>query len=593
VSPARIRPEQVRRTIALIVDDLGLSVESIGPVKDALKKYVGEQLLPGDLVAIIRTSGETGSLQQFTVDKDRLYAAIERVRFQIGRGGLSAIEPISFDPASKLPKSNLTDMSPEFRNQFFTIGTLGKLETIVRGLANFPGRKSVVLFSEGFSINDKDQRIKSYLRRLTDLSNRSSVVLYTVDARGFSTLELSAADSVGEAKQSEIIESLEGRRTQFVISQEGLRYLAAQTGGMFLASNDLNSRIKRVLDDQNGFYLIGYDPDESSFKDVKGERPFHKLEVKVKRSGLRVRSRTGFLGRTDAEVRPPVPRTRAEQLKFALTSPFSPADLPLRLTTSYIQDDQKGALLRSLLHIEAQKLTFTNEADGWHKADIDVAAALFGDNGDIVELVNRTQTIRARDEIYNRILQEGFVYIFDIPAQKAGAYQLRVAMRDSASQRIGSASQFLTVPNAKENQFTLSGIFLGRGEPASMEQATERPDETGSQALVPAVRKFKRGTVLEYLYHIYNAQLDRTNNRPQLKAQARLFYKNQEVFANKETPVDLSGQTNPKKVIFSGRLQLGTEMAPGEYILQVIVADEVARKKENTMTQSIDFEVVE
>src|SRR5918912_27660 len=80
VPPVRLRPEQVRRTIALVVDDLGLSFESTAFVRQALKKFVDQQLQPGDLVAIIRTAGGIGALQQFTSDKRQLYAAIESIR---------------------------------------------------------------------------------------------------------------------------------------------------------------------------------------------------------------------------------------------------------------------------------------------------------------------------------------------------------------------------------------------------------------------------------------------------------------------------------------------------------------------------------
>src|SRR6185503_12459200 len=55
VPPVNLRPEQVRRTIALVVDDLGLSFESTAHLRDSLKKFVNEQMQPGDLVAIIRT----------------------------------------------------------------------------------------------------------------------------------------------------------------------------------------------------------------------------------------------------------------------------------------------------------------------------------------------------------------------------------------------------------------------------------------------------------------------------------------------------------------------------------------------------------
>ena len=93
--PVRLRPEQVQRTIALVVDDLGLSWESVYYVRRALKKFVDEQMQPGDLVAIIRTAGGMGALQSFTSDKRQLYAAIERVKwYPQGRGGISAFAPL-------------------------------------------------------------------------------------------------------------------------------------------------------------------------------------------------------------------------------------------------------------------------------------------------------------------------------------------------------------------------------------------------------------------------------------------------------------------------------------------------------------------
>jgi VWFA-related protein len=93
VPPARLRPGQVQRTLALVVDDLGMSADSINDARRALRKYVDEQVQPNDLVAIIRTSAGIGALQQFTNDRRQLYAAIERVRWlPRGIGGLSALE---------------------------------------------------------------------------------------------------------------------------------------------------------------------------------------------------------------------------------------------------------------------------------------------------------------------------------------------------------------------------------------------------------------------------------------------------------------------------------------------------------------------
>src|SRR5215218_6621062 len=86
-----IKPEQVKRTIALVVDDLTLSFESVYHTRRALKKFVDEQMQDGDLVAIVRTGAGIGALQQFTTDKRQLLAAIERVRWNgIGTGNIGA-----------------------------------------------------------------------------------------------------------------------------------------------------------------------------------------------------------------------------------------------------------------------------------------------------------------------------------------------------------------------------------------------------------------------------------------------------------------------------------------------------------------------
>src|SRR6185436_8635648 len=90
-----LKREDIKRTIAIVVDDLGLSFESTAYVRRALKKFVDEQIQPGDLVAIVRTSGGIGVLQQFTADKRQLAAAVERVKWNgLGRGGVSAFAPI-------------------------------------------------------------------------------------------------------------------------------------------------------------------------------------------------------------------------------------------------------------------------------------------------------------------------------------------------------------------------------------------------------------------------------------------------------------------------------------------------------------------
>ncbi len=97
---------------------------------------------------------------------------------------------------------------------------------------------------------------------------------------------------------------------------------------------------------------------------------------------------------------------------------------------------------------------------------------------------------------------------------------------------------------------------------------------------------------LEYIYAIYNAQLDRATQKPQLTTQVRLYRDGQQVFAGRVNPLDVTGQTDMKRLTAFGGLKIGSDLTPGEYVLQVIVTDALAKANNNTATQWIDFEIV-
>src|ERR1043166_9668046 len=190
IPSAPLRREDVKRTIALVIDDLGLSFESTAFVRRALKKFVDEQMQPGDLVAIVRTSGGIGVLQQFTNDKRQLAAAVDRIKWNaLGRGGVSAFAPIQ--PPTPGENDVAVDQAnqdmEEFRRDVFAIGTLGAISYVIKGLKEFPGRKSILLVSDGFKVWDREDPTKNLqtrerLQRLVDEAGRASVVIYTMNA---------------------------------------------------------------------------------------------------------------------------------------------------------------------------------------------------------------------------------------------------------------------------------------------------------------------------------------------------------------------------------------------------------------------------
>jgi len=614
VPPVALRPEQVRRTFALVVDDLSLSFESAMQTRKALRKFVDEQMRDGDLVAIIRTGAGIGALQQFTSDKRVLYAAIEKIKWNPeGGGGVSAFAPIEAAPDTSLqvdPSATPDDTQPtstgtgqtldDFRSTVFATGTLGALKYIVTGMSQLPGRKSVILFSDGFKLFETDENgiqesgpVMDFLQQLIDLANRSSVVFYTVDARGLQYTGFTAVDSITDTSPDAMNTASQARSDQLTDTQEGLSYLADETGGFAVKNNnDLSSGVRKILDDQS-YYLVAYEPDTYTFD--PGKRKFNKLEVRVSRKGARVRYRSGFFNVTDKPSEKTSPETSPQaQIETALVSPFAVSGIDLRLNALFGSEKKRGSFVRSLLHIKASDLKFTDEKDGRKKAVFDVLAMSFGDNGKIVDQLAKTYSIVLKPDVYKVVITNGFTYHFDFPVKNPGAYQYRVAIRDAQGGKVGSASQFIEVPNLKKNLLTLSGIVL---EDLSAEQLRNTSSPTATRVRTDpmsdtALRRVKAGTVLRYAFEIYNAKLDQSK-QPELKTRVRIFHDGKVILDGRERPLDLRRQADMQYLKAFGEVNIGDKLLPGDYILQVIVTDPLAGTKQQIATQFVQFEVVE
>jgi len=604
LSSPGLQPQQVGRTMALVVDDIGLSFESTYYVRRALRKFVDDQMQSGDLVAILRTGAGLGALQQFTTDKRLLYAAIDRVRFNLA-GQQATVGEFLSDAEANMGTGFVTDL--------FTAGTLGALNYIVNGLRDLPGRKSVILFSDGVVLpgapdlrrvprgphtlqspvwdDDIDPRLQDKLQALIELANRSSVVIYTLDARGIMTLEPTAAEAIGsngraqvpglilppsDRTASDVQDSLNRRHAARLLhhydSQQGLGFLAQQTGGLFVHdTNDLSWGVGRILEDQAGYYLIGFKPSGATFEKTPSGASYHKIQVRVLKPGLKVRSRNGFYGVTDEQARP-VYHTELEQLAAALTSPFSSGEIRLHLASQLLYDAHNQATARCLLHIDARDVQFVSQPDGRKHLALDLAAVIFGDNGHVVDGKLGVLTGSPAEEGMEAMLQRGLDYVVDIPVVKAGGYQLRAGVRDSASQRVGSAGLFIDVPSTRLRRLRLSGIILN-------------PKGVGDRS--PAVRRFQVGDEVPFAMEIYNARLDPATHLPNLEESIQLYRDTQQVLSFNRP----FGDGEPKRLSLAGTLRLGPELEPGDYALEITVTDKLAGKKHATASQWIDFEI--
>ncbi|MFL6374131.1 MAG: VWA domain-containing protein [Pyrinomonadaceae bacterium] len=603
-----LRPDQIHRTLALVVDDLSLSWESAYYTRRTLKKFVDEQVQDGDLVAIIRTGAGIGALQQFTSDKRVLYAAIDRVKWNPnGTGGMTAFAPINTQPPD--PEDPSKDSSQgegsgdqsldDFRNSVFASGTLGALKYVVTGMAQLPGRKSVILFSDGFKIFETDAsgfqsggRVMDFLHVLIDAANRAAVTFYTIDSRGLQSTAFTAADNVGDTSTDAMNQAMQSRSDELHDTQDGLRFLASETGGFAIVNNnDLSGGVKRVLEDQS-YYLVAYEPEGELFDPKK--RKFNQLTVKVLRPGVEVRYRSGFFNITDAQKETAASKqTPAQQLQQALVSPFGVTGIDLRMNAVYGDDPKVGPFVRSLLHVNAKDLNFSDDKDGTKKATIEVLAMAFGDNGQVVDQLARGYNLSVKPEKLQPLLKDGFVYQFTFPIKKPGAYQFRVAIRDATGGAVGSASQFIQVPDLKRKALTVSSLIIQTvtaDEWRRLESGD--PRDMPSPSTDTALRRITGGGVLRYGYEIYNARSD-GSKEPHLTARVRVFRDGKMFYEGKDAPVDLKSQNDLQHIHNAGAIAIGKTMQPGDYVLQVVVTDSLAKQKQQIATQFIEFEVVQ
>ena len=620
--PPSIRPDQIRRTIALVVDDLALAADSSVRVRQSLKKWVDTEMRPGDLVAVMRTSAGMGALQQFTADKRMLYAAIDLVQYHLGRVGAASFAPVTGSVLETIvtgePVSTEVDTTL-FNNeiqQAYMLGSIGAIQYVLQGLRDLPGRKSMVLFSENMKftylegpgiVNTQFTSrglVDDRLNKLIDLANRSSVVIYAIDPRGVVYTGLTAEDFTGapggdgppmpaspaDDGTPSISEIDSGRTGDLIASQDGMIALSARTGGLFLHNNDLQGSLQEVVNDGDGYYLLGYQPGASTFDDKTHAATFHNIRVRLKKPGLRVRSRTGFFGAPDADAAP-APLGRQAQIARAIASPFTSGSLRIQLTTLFSQSEKEGPYINALLHFDAHDLTFTEEPGGLRKTQFDTFAVTFDVEGQQVDAADKTWTLSVEAKNYEDILKKGLIYSLHLPVKKPGAYQMRIVLRDPVSEQVGSASQFIEVPDIKKGRLTLSGIVLaaeqirtaGADGPAEGAIAGQDPNGTA------AVRIFKAGTPMVYVYEILNAHPD-SNRKFGLSVQTRLFREGEQVYGGQPSPLNVDDQKDPKHLIGAGRLQLA-QAAPGHYTLQVIVTDKLANEKYRIAAQSMDFEI--
>lgn len=162
-----------------------------------------------------------------------------------------------------------------------------------------------------------EAEMMSRLKDIYDLANRYNVSIYALDPRGLAAFEQDI-DEGGAGI------SLTTDKEMLRMTLTSLQVLADNTDGRAIVNkNDLAGGMRQILRDQSAYYLLGYN---SSKAPTDGK--FHEIKVKVKRPGLEVRARKGYVAFNNEDLKralAPVKDDRPKDVDLALASITTPA----------------------------------------------------------------------------------------------------------------------------------------------------------------------------------------------------------------------------------------------------------------------------
>ena len=543
-----IRPQDVHRSMVLLIDDLTLNSTQIYYLKRALHQWVDRNMQPGDLVALWQTSQFNSVFQEFTSDKTVINAGIDSLHWKV-----------------------LSDvfLHGEYGPWEATDRVLNTLQELILELRPVGGRKAVVVFTPGLYVggaglmtgptgalfgNASDANFMRHFHQLVDSASRTGTVIYGVDMQGLSP----------------------SGNPNLYAGEAGLQILTEPTGGFAVFARNENTyadSLATVADDLRGYYLIGFPAPADIQLNPNAKVDFKRLQVRVKRAGLTIRSRQGFWAETDEAAAPQI--GPEEKLRLSLRSLLNQSDILVHVSPFYTQSSDGKPAVRNLIQVDSKNLTFSRQADGKREAKLDLMVTATGNSLDPLASVSKKIVLDADDEQYARIQRDGLLFDMNVPALHPGAYQIRAAVRDEGDNAIGSAGKYIAIPDLKKQRLALTTPLIDQASLPSGERY---------HGVSAALRQFEPGAVLDFV-----SVLQTSGEIPAdaISGSVQVLHDGEVVLT---APVRLVPVQGKPEHALAGQLKLTNSMAAGSYYLQLTAVSN--GRKPAKATSFIDFDVL-
>lgn len=408
---------------ALVFEELG--ADGRAAAWQAASAFVTEQRPDNEFVGVFYIDRAVHTLAPYTANREEILRGLRKAAMRPGC-------PI------EAPREIAGAEFPSRCNRGMPIETLRGLRGIVGSLSALPGRKNILLFSEGFFVNSDTNEIEAF-HRIVDDANAATITFQSIDAAGLrvgspTTDARRALRSYAGGAEDMLATDRRGGKldANAILSMDPtapLEMVARATGGEFIAStNDLVGGVRRVGSEMRAYYRLTYVPSRQT-----GDEGFRRLTVKVNVPGAVAHTRSGYSARRVASTVSP-PELAPHLL---LDGAQLPGELEMDVAATH-----DGKSVRVLASVSAKALTLeTGAAEGSFEGAVTILARLlskknrmlasasetFALSGPSAQLDQaRTRTLRLEKTLAAAEAETLEVVAYDVLSGRAGAARLKV-----------------------------------------------------------------------------------------------------------------------------------------------------------------------
>jgi VWFA-related protein len=627
------------RTTLLYVDTLHLSFTSLNSVKQALRRFINERLTEQDMVALAASGQTLGIAQQFTRDRQILNYAIEQIRLgpvsqesfftpELAASILAGRQDALRLATSIVSQENSTDCCDILINlarshalQILSESSasraamLGTLRGFAEQMIDLPGKRMIVVFSDGFTMRDSQGDIyNSEIQSVTNRAARSGVVIYSIDARGLQspatvnaglrmptytadiwpsvnymveycrqTDEAGAPDPkchpCGYAKPNPLcaFSPDPGQLSYFVNSFEreklnGLHAIAEETGGkMFTDTNDLNGALGRAFDANRYYYVLSY-----YLPTVRDSRKFRSIKVRVRNHPeYTIQTARGF-ALSDLTAKMEAVKTPQRRLLQAMNAPLPVTDLGVSARADFLETESDDKQVSLTVYFDGDRFQYKDE-EQHNTFKLEILYVIYDSSGKQEEGVSAYVEGNLSPDRLTQAKTSGYRFSRRLTL-KPGVYQVRVGVREEETDRMGTATAWVQVPELAQDKLEMSSLILSN--PLDIEPAEAEGIDVSKLEqirMVHCIPLFERGDFFDYSFRVYVGTLNPVE--PNLEWMPELYRDGRLIKPGQWLPVSAEKEDIDSKGWFDvyGEVGIG-EFSSGVYELRVNVRDSRSNK---------------